>query len=188
MKATSFALTPLFTATTFGAIVSAALATAACASEGEHPDQTSAGTQYETYLDAPQTPGTWTYFEEPAVRPGQNERSVAVYGPGKTAGPKGGEPLFLMVCDVATQRIGLSTKGDPSRPLAMRITTETTERELTAASPDGAAMVSAFLLARDPLLDAMAITKGRFVIDVEGEPPLYLPAWPEVSRVIEDCR
>ncbi len=41
---------------------------------------------------------------------------------------------------------------------------------------------------RDPLLDAMAITRGRFAVEVEGETPLYLPAWAEVTRVIEDCR
>ena len=40
----------------------------------------------------------------------------------------------------------------------------------------------------DPLLDAMAITKGRFAVAAPGEPTLYLPAWAEVSRVIEDCR
>ena len=39
-----------------------------------------------------------------------------------------------------------------------------------------------------PLLDAMAITRGRFAVEVEGEPGLYVPAWAEVTRVIEDCR
>ena len=38
------------------------------------------------------------------------------------------------------------------------------------------------------LLDAMAFSRGRFAIDVNGLPSLYLPAWPEVGRVIEDCR
>jgi len=38
------------------------------------------------------------------------------------------------------------------------------------------------------LLDAMALSKGRFAVELEGEAALYLPAWAEVSRVIEDCR
>jgi len=142
---------------------------------------------YDNYLDAPRTPGTWTFIDEPAIRPGQPARSVAVYGPADT-GPQTGEPVFMMVCDIASQRIGLSMKGDPSRPLAMTITTETVTRELAASSFDGSTMVSAILPASDPLLDAMAITKGRFAVALEGERTLYLPAWVEVSRVIEDCR
>ena len=42
--------------------------------------------------------------------------------------------------------------------------------------------------ARDPLLDAIAFSKGRFVVDVVGLPTLYVPSFPEVTRVIEDCR
>ncbi len=42
--------------------------------------------------------------------------------------------------------------------------------------------------ARDPILDAMALTKGRFAIEAQGTQTLYIPAWAEVTRVIEDCR
>ena len=42
--------------------------------------------------------------------------------------------------------------------------------------------------ARDPLLDAMAFSKGRFALEVAGLPTLYVPSYPEVTRVIEDCR
>lgn len=42
--------------------------------------------------------------------------------------------------------------------------------------------------ARDPLLDAMAFSRGRFAIETLGLPTLYVPSWPEVSRVVEDCR
>ncbi|MGE5953581.1 MAG: hypothetical protein ACM308_08200 [Qipengyuania vulgaris] len=41
---------------------------------------------------------------------------------------------------------------------------------------------------KSPLLDAMALTKGRFAVETPGLPTLYLPAWAEVTRVIEDCR
>jgi hypothetical protein len=34
----------------------------------------------------------------------------------------------------------------------------------------------------------MALSKGRFAVEVDGEAPLYLPSYAEVSRVIEDCR
>jgi hypothetical protein len=48
--------------------------------------------------------------------------------------------------------------------------------------------VRAELAASDPLLDAMAFTKGRFAVETAGQETLYVPAYPEISRVIEDCR
>lgn len=44
------------------------------------------------------------------------------------------------------------------------------------------------LRARDPLLDAIVFSRGRFAFEAAGEPTLYLPSWPEIGRVIEDCR
>jgi len=34
----------------------------------------------------------------------------------------------------------------------------------------------------------MAYSRGKFAIEVMGLEPLIVLAWPEVSRVIEDCR
>ncbi|HZU65461.1 MAG TPA: hypothetical protein VFF98_17370 [Novosphingobium sp.] len=42
--------------------------------------------------------------------------------------------------------------------------------------------------ARQALLDALAFTQGRFVVEIEGMAPLVLPAATEISRVVEDCR
>jgi len=55
-----------------------------------------------------------------------------------------------------------------------------------AASKPG--WIALRLQPRDPLLDQIAFSRGRFTIEVAGQPPLYLPSWPEISRVIEDCR
>jgi hypothetical protein len=55
-----------------------------------------------------------------------------------------------------------------------------------ARSPAG--WIVAALPVRDPVLDAMAFSRGRFALEAAGEPTLYLPSWPELSRVIEDCR
>ena len=72
---------------------------------------------------------------------------------------------------------------------AMSISTETTTRQLQITGIGNATPVFGVSLdPNDPILDAMAITKGRFAVGVEGERTLYLPAWTEVSRVIEDCR
>ena len=69
-----------------------------------------------------------------------------------------------------------------------RIQTETTARQLVANPVTGRQLVAVNLNANDQLLDAMAITKGRFAVAVQGEPSLYIPAWTEFSRVVEDCR
>lgn len=74
--------------------------------------------------------------------------------------------------------------------IVMRIRTETGDRVLTGQPLVGARNGGVFvqLDSSDPLLDAMAVTKGRFAIETEGAPTLYLPSWAEVTRVIEDCR
>ncbi|MGE4429837.1 MAG: hypothetical protein AB7E05_03735 [Sphingobium sp.] len=40
----------------------------------------------------------------------------------------------------------------------------------------------------DSSLDKIAFSRGRFAIEAPGAPPLSVPGWAEVSRVIEDCR
>jgi hypothetical protein len=42
--------------------------------------------------------------------------------------------------------------------------------------------------AQDSLLDAMGYSRGRFIVEQAGLPTLVIPAWPEIERVIEDCR
>jgi hypothetical protein len=40
----------------------------------------------------------------------------------------------------------------------------------------------------DPLLDAMAMSRGRVAVGVAGQPATVAPAWGEISRVVEECR
>jgi hypothetical protein len=40
----------------------------------------------------------------------------------------------------------------------------------------------------DPLLDAIATSRARIGVTIGSGPALVIPAWPEVARVIEDCR
>lgn len=58
------------------------------------------------------------------------------------------------------------------------------------ASNDGASVphVVAVRSAGDAALDQIAFSRGRFAIETPGLPTLVLPSWPEVTRVIEDCR
>ncbi len=95
----------------------------------------------------------------------------------------------MLQCTRASGQIALVRIHEASGPVPMRILTETQDRVLTA-TPAGSPLPTVFaqLPARDSLLDAMAISRGRFAVEVSGMQTLYLPAWPEVSRVIEDCR
>ncbi|MEL7197526.1 MAG: hypothetical protein AAGL10_04345 [Pseudomonadota bacterium] len=131
---------------------------------------------FENYLDAPQTPGTWTYRDAPQL-------SFATYG------LSGQAASFGVECAKPSKQIRLVRAGEASGQRSMTIQTETVERTIEATpSPDGRPMIIALVPASAPILDAMAITKGRVAIGVEGERTLYIPAWVEISRVIEDCR
>ena len=131
---------------------------------------------YENYLDAPQTAGDWDYAKEPG-------ETLAVFGTSVR------KPVFVIRCargEVALARV-LDT--DQTAPRSMSITAETGRRTLEASPVRENPMILAAVVdPRDDVLDAIAITRGRFAVAVEGERTLYLPAWVEVSRVIEDCR
>lgn len=128
-------------------------------------------------MDAPQTAGDWTY--RPAA-----PYSFALFGTDPV------QPTFLMRCDRANRTIMLLRASNQLNPQPMQIDTETTTRLLSSSPREvlGRRGLAADLTAADPLLDAMAISKGRFAVQTSGEATLYVPSWPEVTRVIEDCR
>lgn len=129
---------------------------------------------YENYLDAPQTPGDWRYE---ALRGG----GVARFG-------TSGSTVLELGCDASARQVVIGRASSAARSRVMTITTETVERDIVAEPVRGRDQLAARLPANDPLLDAMAVTKGRFALATQGEATLYVPAWVEVSRVIEDCR
>jgi hypothetical protein len=131
--------------------------------------------RYDNYLDAPQTLGDWAYSDE------SSERYAAFIAPPDAI-------TFAMVCEGGEIELMRAVSGEGLTMRAMSITTETVTRQLQATAKPGRSLVGTRLAANDPLLDAMALTKGRFAVEVEGERTLYLPAWAEVTRVIEDCR
>jgi hypothetical protein len=128
------------------------------------------------WRDVAITPGTWTWGMA-------GPKSVARFG------TPGAAPLLSLTCEKAAGEVQLARAGTAAVPVAMAITTTTGTRQLVsepAASPAG--WVTTRIKQRDGVLDAMAFSRGRFAVDVAGLPTLYLPSWPEVSRVIEDCR
>ncbi len=131
-------------------------------------------------MEAPATAGDWYY------KPGAQE-SLAGFGT-----MAGGTPdfLFTMRCDKTRRIVSLGRVSTQPFAQPMQIRTETMDRLLTASPRTGSVetMLAVDLPATDALLDAMAISKGRFAVEVGGERTLYIPSWPEVTRIIEDCR
>ncbi|GAA4827055.1 hypothetical protein GCM10023232_26520 [Sphingosinicella ginsenosidimutans] len=120
------------------------------------------------WRDAAISPGEWRYDND--------GRSLAYFGPA-------GAPSLALRCDgggVALTRSG-SAGGQP-----LTITTTFGERTLRAETQGSSAVAT--LSAGDPLLDQMAFSRGRFMVRGGGAAPLYVPAWPELARVVEDCR
>ena len=85
---------------------------------------------------------------------------------------------LVIRCSRATRRVSFSRTGAlPTAPI--RIATTSSERLLPPGN---------MVLASDPLLDAIAFSRGRLWVDVQGSLPLVLRSSPEPARSIEDCR
>jgi hypothetical protein len=124
------------------------------------------------WADLPATPGDWRWSLE-------GGQSVARFAGGR----------LVLRCDPAARavRIERGEAGTPvSAPVTLTIRTQTLTRALNTVPQAGALVAT--LGARDPLLDAMAFSRGRFAVEGGALPALRIPSWTEVSRVIEDCR
>ncbi|AKM06567.1 hypothetical protein [Pelagerythrobacter marensis] len=130
---------------------------------------------YENWMDAPATPGDWHLRTT-------DGRSQAVFGPASS------EAAFALTCNPAQRAITLTRAGSAGGEATMHIRTETRQRTLSASiAGRELPTIAATLPANDPLLAAMAFSKGRFAVETPSLPTLYIPAWPEMTRVIEDC-
>lgn len=129
------------------------------------------------WTDRNATPGDWSYRAEGGA-------SIASFGPGGTA-------MFVMRCDRAARRITLSRPGTLDTGRSAQLVLHSTAGMASyplANIPGTPAMVGATLAGTDPFLDKLVYTRGRFLVRTEGAADLVLPAWAEVSRIVEDCR
>jgi len=128
------------------------------------------------WRDWPVTPGDWSYRQDA-------NGSLASFGRPQTS------PDFAIRCDRTSRRITLSRAGDAGTAGRMRVRTSFADAAWPVQTAAGAAPYATVSLdAADPVLDRMAFSRGRFVIELSGQPYLALPPWPEFIRVIEDCR
>ena len=93
----------------------------------------------------------------------------------------GGEARFgnhlSLRCDKPTRTVTISRPATPVAAL-----TVVTDMQTRTIAPNGR------LSAYDPLLDAMAFSRGRILVSGGSAVVLAVPSWPEVARAIEDCR
>ncbi len=127
------------------------------------------------WIDWPLAPGDWVYRQD-------QRGSIALFG------PTGQNAAVTLRCDTARRRIYLAREGSGGAG-RMVVRTSSTLREF-AASPTGAtpAYLAVDVLPTDPILDAIALSRGRFAIEADGQAPIAIPSWAEITRIVEDCR
>jgi hypothetical protein len=129
-------------------------------------------------MDRPLAAGDWTY-----ARNGTG--SVARYSDGAA------DPLFSLSCEAGSRMI-IATRAvaaAEANASALVLTATTGARSYPAIREDaGRNRVITRIPAADPHLDALAFSRGRFMVSLDRGDELILPSWPEITRVIEDCR
>jgi hypothetical protein len=147
------------------ALAAALLGAAAVGAQPPRPSAQPATAASASWTAAPLTPGRWAY--------NGGALSSANYG-----------GLFTIRC-LGGGRIALERSGAVT---GIGLTLRTTAMERVVTGRRGTAAMTAELPAGDPLLDALAFSRGRFAVEAAGQPRLIVPAWPELARVVEDCR
>lgn len=119
-------------------------------------------------------PGDWRWQSDAAM-------SIARFGP-----PPADTRLTIR-CDRASRRISIIRTGAGQGTMTIRTSYGATSWPATASIAPTPQTI-AVRAAADTALDQIAYSRGKFAVEVAALEPLIVPAWPEVSRVIEDCR
>lgn len=126
------------------------------------------------WTDWPITPGDWVYRQD-------SRGSIALFG------QSGRDALVTLRCDRSRARIYL-TRQSGQRSANMAVRTSARLKNASAVTTGGApAYLALEMMPNDPILAAMAYSRGRFAIETGGEVSAAIPVWSEIGRVIEDC-
>jgi hypothetical protein len=98
-----------------------------------------------------------------------------------------GSPQLWLHCTRATRRVSIAKAAGAAAP-QLNVWTSSLTKSLPATFNTATARLAVELAAWDPLLDALATSRGRIGVSAGAQPPLVVPPWPELARVIEDCR
>jgi hypothetical protein len=123
---------------------------------------------------APPLPGNWTY----AVTADGTEASFL---------DASARPQLFVRCTRASRIVTIAKPATAAAPF-LNVWTSSQTRNLPASYNPATYRLSANVTAADPLLDAIAFSRGRFAVSVANTTLLIVPAWEEPARVVEDCR
>lgn len=152
-------------------IAAAALAALSCPSASRAQTTTAPRVDVETLT--PLT-GDWSYRSYA----GGSEAAFA---------DSGGIRRLVVRCNRVARTVSIVRTGVPAATATLSIWTSSSSRAVPARF-EASQTLTADLAATDPLLDAIAFTRGRFATSAVGAPLIAFPSWPESERVIEDCR
>jgi len=96
-------------------------------------------------------------------------------------------PQLILHCTRATRRVSISKPATAAAP-AINVWTSSQTRSIPTSFNPATGRLSADLQPYDALLDAMSSSRGRIGLSVGAQPALVVPPWPEIARVVEDCR
>ena len=131
------------------------------------------------WTDWPIALGTWSYVED-------DRGSIARYG------AAGKDAVVMLRCDKSRARLYLSRAANAGGSMTVR--TSSASKALPVqltnnqASGNQATYVASELTIGDPILDAMAFSRGRIAFELAGAQNIAIPVWSEIGRVTQDCR
>ncbi len=103
-------------------------------------------------------------------------------------------PQLSIRCTRVTRRITVAKPATAAAPF-MYVWTSSAVRSVPASFNPLTNRISIEVTSNDPLLDALAFSRGRIGVIVPQSAgataqsvQLVVPAWPEIARVVEDCR
>lgn len=125
--------------------------------------------------DWPFAVGDWVYRRD-------DRGSIAVFGPADQ------NAVVSLRCDLQNRRIYLSREATaPGQRIVIR--TSSSMKEFVAKPTRGTPVyLASEIMPMDAILDAMAFSRGRILLETDGHPAIILPTWTEIARIVEDCR
>ncbi len=128
------------------------------------------------WIDWPITPGEWVYRKD-------ERGSLALFGQNDR------DAIFIIRCDQSRRQLFLSRAGSVGDKATMVLRASSGLQSYPASNSGGTPRYAAISVSpRDMMMDRIAYSRGRFAVETSGLESLAIPAWPEFSRVVEDCR
>ena len=133
-----------------------------------------AQTAVPDYSNARTVEGSWTH-------------AATAGGVEATFRNSAGQPQLFLTCARAARQMLIARPATAAAPI-LQVWASNASRNLPAVFNPATRRISATLAAGDPLLDALALSRGRIAVGVAGQPAIVAPAWAEILRVVEECR